>query len=118
MEIKGQAPQPTHPKPSTDPENMVEFFLSRSVRGVPIPGSGNPVQTVMINGYPFEVKFGARNRVPREVYQVFKDAQSRSIAPNLADAERVPKPMVGSRMGYADVDTLCDYEMELIKEGK
>ncbi len=101
-----------------DADNMVEFFLSRSVRGVQIPGAAKPVQTVMINGYPFDVTFGARNRVPREVYQVFKDSQSRSIEPNLADAERVPKPMVGSRMGYSDVDTLCDYEMELIKEGK
>ena len=109
---------PTHPRPSTDADNMVEFWLGRTVNGVTIPGNGTPVQKVTINGHDFEVKFGARNRTPREVYEVFKNANSRNVLPDLAALERAPKPMTDHRMGGSDFRTLPDYELELLKEGK
>jgi hypothetical protein len=109
-----------HPKPSMDADNMVEFFLGRSYLGVPIPGKGTPVQTVTINGHDFEVEFGKRNRVPREVYQVFVDAQSRSVVPDMEKAERAPRANPNGRggSGYVKYDTLPNYELDLIKEGK
>lgn len=98
----------------------MEFYLGRSVRGTPIPGNGVPTQTVKLNGYDYEVRFGKRNRVPREVYQLFVDSQSRSVVPDMERAERAPRanPNGLGGSGYIKYDTQCDYEIELIKEGK
>ena len=116
METKEQgAVAPTHPKPNGP---MVEFYLGRTIRGVTIPGTGVMKQTVRLNGYAYEVTFGSRNKVPKEVYQVFLDSQSRSVVPDLEKAQKAPRPMQergGS--GYVKYETQCDYELELIKEG-
>jgi hypothetical protein len=97
---------------------MVEFYLGRTIRGVNMPDNGQMKQTVRLNGYPYEITFGARNKVPREVYQVFLDSQSRSIVPDMDKAQRAPRPMQGDHgSGYVKYETQCDYEIELIKEG-
>ena len=110
------APKVSHPKPNG---KMVTFYLGRSINGTPIPGKGDLVQTVRLNGHEYEVTFGARNTVPEEVYQVFKDAQSRSRVPDMDKALRAPRPMQGGGgSGYVKWETDCDYELELIsKEG-
>ena len=108
-------PQPTHPKPSGP---MVEFYLGRTIRGVNIPGEGQMTQTVRLNGYPYEITFGARNKVPKEVYQVFLDSKSRTLVPDLEKAQRAPRPMQGSSgSGHVKWEYQGDYEIELIKEG-
>lgn len=109
----------THPKPSLAEENMVEFFIGRSYMGVPIPGTETPVEYPSINGHVFRVEMGKRNRVPREVYELYKNAQSRSVVPDMERAERAPRPADASGgSGYVKTVTLPNYEIELIKEGK
>jgi len=109
-----------HPKPSMAEDNMVEFFIGRSYMGVPIPGNTTPIETPSINGHQFRIEMGKRNRVPREVYELYKNAQSRSVVPDMDKAERAPRqdPEGHGGSGYQKTVTLPNYEIELIKEGK
>ncbi len=111
------ASAPSHPKTHGP---MVEFFLGRSVRGVQIPGDGVPEQVVRINGYPYTVQFGKRNRVPEEVYQAFLDSRSRPIRSLDENAKLAPKTPENLGLNYSATRGMeCDYEIELIsKEGK
>ena len=105
----GQAP--SHPKPHGKP---VEFYLGRNVRDATIEGTGTPVLRVGINGYKYELRMGEKNTAPKEVYDLLLSSQSRTVVPDLERAERAPKP---DGQGYTKAETLCDYEVALIKEG-
>ena len=115
--VGGAYSNPTHPRPCGP---MVAFYLARSIQGQAIPGNKDVVQTCKINGYPYEIKFGAENTVPREVYEVFQNSLSRTVIPDLTKAMRNPRqmsnPMDGS--GYKTTEQVQDYEMHLIKEEK
>ena len=99
-----------HPKPTG---KMVEIYLGRTVRGASIDGPGNPELRVGINDYQFDLKMGQRNVVPYEVYQQLLNSRSQTKVPDVERAERAPRP---AGMGYTKLETICDYEVELIKE--
>ena len=105
------AGNPTHPRPH-GPE--VEFYLGRNVRGATQEGTGTPILVVGINGYNYELKMGEKNKAPREVYEQLMNSRSRTIVPDLERAERAPKSTLGI---YTKEESLCDYEVALIKEG-
>ena len=104
--------KPTHPKPHGP---QVEFYLGRNVRGATIVGTGTPILRVGINGYKYELKMGEKNTAPREVYDLLLSSQSRTVVPDLERAERAPRQ--DGQPGYTKHETLCDYEVALIKEG-
>ena len=105
---------PRHPKPSGP---MVEFYLGRNVRGAQVDGSGVPILVVGINGYDYELKMGEKNTAPREVYEQLMNSRSRTVVPDVERAERAPRPMAGrAGSGYVKEESLCDYEVALIKE--
>lgn len=107
----------TSPHPKPDGNDSVEFYLGRTVRGTQIPGSGHQYQDVNVNGYSYRVYFGKKNTVPRAVYEVFKNAQSRSIQ-TLDDRSKVaPGSKDALTLNYSN-ETVCDYDIELLKEGK
>ena len=107
-------PKPTHPKPS-GPE--VEFYLGRNVRGAAVDGAGTPLLVVGINGYNYELKMGETNRAPKEVYEQLMNSRSRTVVPDVERAERAPRPSAGrAGSGYTKEESLCDYEIALIKE--
>src|SRR2546427_491993 len=105
---------PSHPKPDGP---MVEIYLGRNVRGASVEGSGIPILKVGINGYDYELKMGEKNKVPREVYEQLMNSRSRTVVPDVERAERAPRPASGlAGSGYTKEETLCDYEVALIKE--
>ena len=105
------AGQPTHPKPNG---KEVEFYLGRNVRGATLEGTGIPILRVGINGYDYELRMGEKNKAPREVYEQLLNSRSRTVVPDLERAERAPRP--AGMPGYWKEETLCDYEVALIKE--
>jgi hypothetical protein len=111
----GDQGSPSHPKPS-GPE--VEFYLGRSVRGVNIPGDGVPEQVVRVNGYPYVVQFGKKNKVPKEVYDIFVNSKSRSVRTLEQNEKRAPRSADNLTLEYNQWEPQSDYEIELIKEGK
>ena len=107
---------PSHPRPHGP---MVKFYLGKSIRGVAIPGNGQMVQSMNINGYTEKLTFVAVNELPREYYEVLMNSQSRSIVPDLEKAIKVPHNTGGIMgSGYLKEEVLCDYEVQLIKEDK
>lgn len=102
-----------HPKPHGV---ETELYLGRNVRGATLEGTGTPTLQVGINGYNFDMTMGEKNTVPKEVYHVLLDSQSRTRVPDVEKAERAPRP--SGTGGYSKLETLCDYEVALIKEGK
>lgn len=112
------AVSPTHPKPGGP---MVEFYLGKSVRGVGSASHGDRDQflPVGINGYNTLLKMGARNTVPKDVYDQLMNCRSRTVNVDLEKAERNPRPATQYRQPtQLKTETLMDYEVELIKEGK
>ena len=94
---------------------MTKFYLGRNVRGATLEGEGTPILKVGINGFDYELRMGETNEAPYEVYQQLMNSQSRTQVPDLARAERAPKPF---GQGSTKLETLCDYEVALIEEGK
>ena len=94
---------------------MTKFYLGRNVRGATLDGEGTPILKVGINGFDYELRMGETNEAPYEVYQQLMNSKSRTVVPDVAKAERAPKPL---GQGYIKMETLCDYEVALIdKEG-
>lgn len=65
--------QKTYPNPmDTDP--MVDFYLERQQFMDPAKRYSVPIN---VNGYEFQAVFGERNRLPKSVVDVLKNARSR-----------------------------------------
>ena len=111
------AVSPTHPKPSGP---MVELYLGRGIRGVTSQGTQEQFVPVGINGYNYMLKMGARNTVPKEVYDQLMNSRSRTVVVDAEKAARNPRQPLGQhREDIMKTETLMDYEVELIsKEGK
>ena len=97
---------------------MVEIFTAKSYRGVPVTDAAF---VVSINGFRYKVRAGGRCIVPRQVYEVMKNCRSRRnvIDPNQAErladmGLRTDKNM--DQNPPLREDSVCDYEVELIKE--
>lgn len=100
---------------------LVEIYVAKSYRGMPV---GDTVFPVSINGFTYKVPAGRRCQVPYEVYQVLKNARSRQVPVDMRQAERLAD--LGRRRTKDGVtiegesavqeSTICDYEVELIRE--
>ena len=112
------AVSPSHPKP--DEKDVVTFYLGRGIRGV--ASTANPEQYVPvgINGYDYRLKMGAKNTVPRSVYDQLMNSRSRTVVVDLEKANKAPRAWNGGG-GVSNspkrYETLMDYEIEFIKEG-
>lgn len=104
-----------YPKPSEAKGDMVEIYLGRNVRGAQLEGQGTPILPVDINAYSYELRMGEKNVVPRDVYQQILNSQSRTLVPDMEKAEKSPRPF--GQPGHVIEQSLCDYEVALIKEG-
>lgn len=99
---------------------MVEIFTAKSYRRMPV---NDTTFKISINGFTYPVPAGKRCIVPREVYELMRSCRSRQVTTDVRQAERMAD--VGQRTsadgtptaGRPDVDeTICDYEVELIRE--
>ena len=100
---------------------MVEIFTAKSYRGIPVSDIALPVS---INGFTYKVPAGKRCVVPREIYDLMKNCRSRQVTTDMRQAERMADmgqrtTRTGSDLSgdRPDIDTtICDYEVELIRE--
>ena len=109
---------PSHPKPNE--KDTVTFYLGRGIRGVATQTDRQQYVPVGVNGYNYTLKMGAKNTVPRDVYQQLMNSRSRSVVVDLEKAQKSPQPWAGGGFGSNSpkrYETLMDYEIELIKEG-
>ncbi len=99
---------------------IVEIYVAKSYRGIPV---GDIVFPVNINGFTYKVPAGRRSQVPYEVYTILKNARSRQAPVDMRQAERLAD--LGRRRMKGDTiegelatqeSTICDYEVELIRE--
>lgn len=99
---------------------MVEIFTAKSYRGIPV---GDAVFPVSINGFTYKVPAGKRCIVPREIYDLMRGCRSRQTSVDMKQAERMAD--MGQRTtrdgaptsGRPEIEqTICDYEVELIRE--
>lgn len=100
---------------------MVEIFTAKSYRGIPVQDVVFPVS---INGFTYKVPAGKRCIVPREVYDLMKACRSRQVTTDMNKLERMAD--MGQRTTRTGMDlagdkpevetTVCDYEVELIRE--
>ena len=114
----GEPGNPTHPQPSGP---MVEFYLGKSIRGAALQTDAEQFLPVGINGYQYSLKMGARNKVPKEVYEQLMNSRSRTVVVDVEKASRNPRTQNNYRTPSADqtrTETLSDYEVEFIKEDK
>lgn len=100
------------------PGPMVEIYTAKSYRGVPVHDA---TFAVTINGFKYKVRAGGRCIVPRQVYEVMHNARSRRMNIDPTQAERLAD--LGLRTDQnrdqnppLREDTVCDYEVELLKE--
>ena len=99
---------------------MVEIFTASSYRGMHVKDSVFPVA---INGFTYKVPAGKRCIVPREVYDLMRNCRSRQVTTDVQRAERMADMgQRTSRDGTPNAErleqetTICDYEVELIRE--
>ena len=97
---------------------MVEIFTARSYRGVPVHDTSF---MVAVNGFKYKVRAGGRCIVPKQVYEVMKNAQSRRKVADVKQAERLADLGLRTDKNMNENPPLrdegfCDYEVELIKE--
>ena len=101
---------------------MVEFYLGKGIRGVTSNAQREQFVPVSINGYPpTMLKMGARNRVPKDLYDVLMNSRSRTVVLDVEKAARNPRPATAYGAPGRDqlkVEELMDYEIEFIKEDK
>ena len=100
---------------------LVEIYVAKSYRGIPV---GDTVFPVNINGFTYKVPAGRRCQVPYEVYDRLVKCRSRQAPTDMRQAERLAD--LGRRHtkdgttieGESAVQesTICDYEVELIRE--
>jgi hypothetical protein len=107
---------PSHPQPNGPP---VTFYLGKGIRGASVVSDHDQFLPVGINGYQYKLKMGARNTVPKEVYQVLMNSRSRSVVVDVEKASRHPRPFgTPPTQDQLRYEQLADYEIELIKEEK
>ena len=105
---------PTHPRPSGPP---VTFYLGKSIRGAYNGSEAQQYVPVGINGYEnFKLKMGAENTVPKEVYDQLMNSRSRVVVVDVEAAAK--RPHTKDEAAPYKTETLMDYEIHLIKEGK
>ena len=100
---------------------MVEIFTAKSYRGIPV---NDVVFKVSINGFTYPVPAGKRCVVPKEVYDLMKGCRSRQVTTDMRQLERLADTgqrttRTGGDMNGERPDieqTICDYEVELIRE--
>lgn len=100
---------------------MCEIFTAKSYRGMPV---NDAVFKISINGFTYAVPAGKRCIVPREIYDLMKGCRSRQVTTDMKQLERLAD--MGQRTtskgddlsgARPDVEqTICDYEVELIRE--
>lgn len=89
MAVSTKPVRAEHPNPAeTGP--LVEFYLERQQFMDP---SKHYAITVKVNGYEFQAVFGRKNRLPKAVVEVLKNARS-AIHP-MKNASRVDRVMGG-----------------------
>ena len=97
---------------------MVEIYTARSYRGTPVNDTNFKV---WVNNFKYSVRAGGRCIVPKQVYEVMKNARSRRNVIDPLQAERLADLGIRTQQNK-DVnppmreDYICDYEVELIKE--
>lgn len=100
------------------PGGMVEIFTAKSYRGVPVNDTSF---MVTINGYKYKVRAGGRCIVPRQVYEVMKNARSRRNVIDPKQAERLADLGLRTDKNMDQnpplrEDSICDFEVEFIRE--
>ena len=100
---------------------LVEIYTAKSYRGIPV---NDAAFKVTVNGFAYKVPAGKRCVVPYEVYQILKNARSRFSSVDPVKAQRMAELGLrttgdgGAISGEAPMreETICDYEVELIRE--
>ncbi len=91
----------------------VEFYLGRGVRGVQGTQDGE-ILPVNVNGHDYQVQFGKKNKVPKEVYDVLMNSQSRTRVVDVREAEERPRHQSAFGRPPVKEEYVRDYEIELI----
>ena len=100
---------------------MVEIFTASSYRGLHVKDAVFPIS---INGFTYKVPTGKRCIIPREVYDLMRNCRSRQVTTDMQKAERMADMGQRSTRTGSDLNgerpeidtTVCDYEVELIRE--
>lgn len=110
VQIESRNKSRAYPRPN-GPET--EFYLGKGIRGVQGMEEGE-VLPINVNGHTFEVQFGKKNKVPKEVYDVLMNAKSRTQVTDVREAEERPRHQ--SAFGRPPVrhEYVQDYEVELL----